>query len=70
MAELITFPAEFVAMYNQQTLAELVAEFQKLDEDLNNQEFEMRKLMIVNRLLAHLKGSADVLAAEDPKSSA
>ena len=69
MAELITFPADFVAMYNQQNLADLVAEFQKLDE-LNNQEFEIRKLMIVNRLLAHLKGSADVLAAEDPKSSA
>ena len=70
MAELITFPADFVAMYNQKPLAQLVAEFQKLDEDLNNQEFEMRKLMIVNRLLAHLKGSADVIAAEDPKSSA
>lgn len=70
MAELLTFPADFVAMYNQKKLAELVAEFEKLDTGLNNQEFEMRKLMIVNRLLAHLKGSVDVLAAENPKSSA
>ncbi len=70
MAELITFPADFAAMYNQKTLADLVAEFQQLNVDLNKQEFEMRKLMIVNRLLAHLKGSVDVLAAENPKSSA
>lgn len=70
MAELITFPAQFVEIYNRQSLAELVIEFQNLDNELNKQEYETRKLMIVNRLLAHLKGSADVIAAEDPKSSA
>ena len=61
MAELITFPEQFVTMYNQSSLAELMTEFEALDAVLDQQEHETRKLMIINRVLLHLKGEIDDL---------
>lgn len=69
MAELITFPGQFVTMYNQSSLAELMVEFQTLDVELDKQEYETRKLMIVNRVLLHLKGERDVLPERSLNSS-
>lgn len=69
MAELITFPGQFVTMYNQLSLKELMIEFQELDAELDKQEYETRKLMIVNRVLLHLKGEIDVLPEKSLNSS-
>lgn len=55
MPKLITLPQQFVNIYKHHSLEVLVDEFKKLDEKLNNQEHEERKLIILKLLQDRLR---------------
>lgn len=72
MANLITLPAEFIAMYERQSLMELMQEFQNLSKQSDIQEHETRKLSILKifeeRLLKKAQQPVITIPITAPKS--
>lgn len=70
MPELITLPEQFVTMYENQSLADLLVEFQTLDTVLDHVEHETRKLIILkivnNRLRTKQNRPIELIPVEGP----
>lgn len=73
MPDIIPFPTNFVMKYENQSLGELVTEFQMLDRVIDNQEFETRKLIILQIIEKQLRSQyarpIQPIVVESPQSS-